>query len=169
MLAQMNELATTSTGRRLRLSRAVNQQRDQIIRLHLAGLVDSDALSLDATLDADLADVEATYAEGLFIVATFEDSPDALVGMGALLRIGGDWHIKRMRVDAEHRRQGIAQVVLTRLLAEAHLRGVPALLLDTAFQQEAAQQLYERNGFVHIDDLQIGGIPSRVYQLVLKS
>jgi len=168
MLAQMNDPVTTSTGRSLRLSRAVNQQQDQIIRLQLAGLMDSGALSLDARLDADLADVEAAYADGLFIVATFDEAPDVLVGMGALRRIGSDWHIKRMRVDAAHRRQGIAQAVLSRLLGEARTLGAPALLLDTALQQHAAQRLYERNGFVHIDDMQIGCIPSRLYRLVLK-
>lgn len=156
-------------ARTLRLERAGNHQVDQIGRLHFAGLVDSGSLSLDPTLDADLVDVEASYADGFFVVASFEDQPGTLVGMGAIRRIGEEWHLKRMRVDAAHRRQGIAQAVLDRLLNEARARGVGVLFLDTSSRQEAAQRLYERNGFVRVGDSDIGGVPSHLYRLTLAS
>lgn len=153
--------------RTLRLTPARNWQLDQITRLHLAGLIDSASLSLDQTLDADLVDVESTYANGFFVVAAFDDEPNTLVGMGAILRIGDDWHVKRMRVDAAHRRRGIAQAVLDRLLVEARRLGASTLVLDTSVKQEAAQRLYERNGFVQTGNIEIGGIPSRLYRLTL--
>jgi ribosomal protein S18 acetylase RimI-like enzyme len=70
-------------------------------------------------------------------------------------------------VDAAYRRRGIAQAVLDRLLVEARALGVTTLVLDTSFKQEAAQRLYERNGFVHTGNVEVGGIPSRVYRLPL--
>jgi GNAT superfamily N-acetyltransferase len=160
-------LSTRDVARTLRLTRATNRHLDRITRLHLAGLVDSGSLSLDPALDADLVDVEASYADGLFIVAAFDDEPDTLVGMGAIRCIGDEWHVKRMRVEAAHRRLGIAQAVLDRLLEEARTLGVATLVLDTSIKQEAAQRLYERNGFVHTGNVEIGGIPSRLYRLTL--
>jgi ribosomal protein S18 acetylase RimI-like enzyme len=70
-----------------------------------------------------------------------------------------------MRVNAAHRRMGIAQAVLDRLLAEARLLGVDVLMLDTSAKQVAAQRLYERNGFVRIGTTEIGGLPSFMYRL----
>lgn len=72
-----------------------------------------------------------------------------------------------MRVDAAHRRQGIAQAVLDRILEEARARRLAALVLDTPSRQDAAQRLCERNGFVHVGDADIGGIPSRLYRPTL--
>jgi ribosomal protein S18 acetylase RimI-like enzyme len=153
----------------LQLARATNRHLARIRSLHFAGLVDSGSLALDPALDGDLVDVEAAYADGLFLVASRADAPELIIGMGAIRRIDGAWHLKRMRVDAAHRRRGIAQAVLHRLVAEARARGAAALLLDTAVRQEAAQRLYERNGFVHVGDALIGGLPSRLYRLALRA
>jgi ribosomal protein S18 acetylase RimI-like enzyme len=149
----------------LHFERAGNRHLDQIRRLHLAGLVDSGSLSLDPTLDNDLVDVEESYSEGYFVLVSFADAPEVLVGMGAIRHIDGNWHVKRMRVNAAHRRMGIAQAVLDRLLAEARLLGVGVLMLDTSAKQVAAQRLYERNGFVRIGTTEIGGLPSFMYRL----
>jgi len=156
-------------GAELRLARADNRQLDEIRRLHLAGLVETGSLSLDPALDADLVDVEASYAQGFFVVASYGHDPRTLVGMGAIRRIGDAWHVKRMRVDAAHRRRGIAQAILDRLLVEARARDVDELVLDTALGQQGAQRLYERNGFVHTGDAEIGGIRSRLYRRALAS
>jgi len=154
-------------ARALLFERAANRHADQIRALHLAGLVDSGSLSLDPTLDSDLADVEASYADGYFVLVAFADDPEVVVGMGAIRLIDGNWHLKRMRVAAAHRRKGIAQAVLDCLLAEARSLGVGALMLDTSEKQLAAQRLYERNGFMLTGKTEIGGVPSRVYRLEL--
>lgn len=151
----------------LNLLPATNAHLDRIRELHLAGLRDSGSLSLDPTLDTDLLDVERAYSDGLFLLAARADAPRGIVGMGALARIGDGYQIKRMRVDASQRRRGIAQAILARLIDEARARGIAELRLDTSLQQQAAQRLYERNGFVHERDLDIGGIPSRLYRLAL--
>jgi len=152
-------------ARALHFERATNRQADQIRRLHLAGLVDSGSLSLDPTLDSDLVDVEASYADGYFVLVSYADDPGVVVGMGAIRFIDGNWHVKRMRVAAAHRRKGIAQAVLDSLLAEARSLGVGALMLDTSAKQLAAQRLYERNGFMLTGETDIGGVPSCVYRL----
>jgi hypothetical protein len=51
----------------LTLARATNNHLEQIRALHLAGLRESGSLSLDPTLDGDLADVEASNQDGLFL------------------------------------------------------------------------------------------------------
>jgi GNAT superfamily N-acetyltransferase len=154
-----------SPARALHFERAANRHADQIRRLHLAGLVDSGSLSLDPTLDSDLVDVEASYADGYFVLVSYADDPGVVVGMGAIRLIDGNWHVKRMRVAAAHRRKGIAQAVLDSLLAEARSLGVGALMLDTSAKQLAAQRLYERNGFMLTGKTEIGGVPSCVYRL----
>ena len=47
------------------------------------------------------------------------------------------------------------------------LRGQCEGSLDTSLKQEDAQRLYERNGFVHVGNVDIGGIASRLYRLTL--
>ena len=42
-----------------------------------------------------------------------------------------------------------------------------SLALNTSLKQEAAQRLYERNGFVHVGNAEIGGTASRLYRLTL--
>jgi hypothetical protein len=71
-------------ARALHFERAANRHADQIRRLHLAGLVDSGSLSLDPTLDSDLVDVEASYADGYFVLVSYADDPGVVVGMGAI-------------------------------------------------------------------------------------
>lgn len=50
-------------------------------------------------------------------------------------------------VDPEHRGRGVGGRLLSAVLAELATRGAPRVLLSTAEQNEAAQQLFERAGF----------------------
>ena len=149
---------------RLHLLQATNAHIDRIRELHLAGLRDTGALSLDPRLDADLADVEAAYADGLFLLAAWVDEPHRIVGMGALAHGDGGWQVKRMRVEASQRRCGVGRAILRRLLAHARERGIAELTLDTARSQGADQRLFEAHGFVHERDVVIGSIASRLYR-----
>lgn len=139
----------------------------QIMELHKEGLQDTGALSLDTSLDNDLDDLENSYSDGCFIVAATKCQADYIIGMGAIRKISGEHQIKRMRVKKEYRRQGIAQQMLEYLLDYAIEKGVNRLTLDTAESQLAAQKLYEKNGFTHYKNIVIGGVASKLYEIIL--
>lgn len=73
-----------------------------------------------------------------------------LVGCAALRELDG-WHgeIKSMRTAAAHRRRGVADALLRRILEQAARRGYRRLSLETGTQPEfaPARALYERFGF----------------------
>ena len=76
---------------------------------------------------------------------------DELVGCGALRELDKTHgEIKSMHTAAAHRGKGVAQTLLSHVLAEAKGRSYGRISLETgsvaAF--EAAQALYARNGFV---------------------
>src|SRR4051812_36007570 len=82
-------------------------------------------------------------------VWTAWDGP-ALAGIAALKVLGGDLgEIKSMRTDPGHLRKGVASALLEHVIAEAHVRGLSRLALETgsgpAF--EPALALYSRRGF----------------------
>lgn len=76
---------------------------------------------------------------------------DRLVTIGAIRAFGdGTGEVKSMRTAPGEERQGHAQAMLGRLIAEARGRGWTRLLLETGTNEPfaAARRLYERNGFV---------------------
>ena len=50
-------------------------------------------------------------------------------------------------VDPEHRGRGVGAALLDAITAAFEARGAPQVVLSTAFQNEAAQRLFERAGF----------------------
>ena len=55
--------------------------------------------------------------------------------------------IKRMRVTASHRRQGLGRRLLETAETFCRENGYRRIILDTTDRQEAAQRLYESNGY----------------------
>jgi len=77
-------------------------------------------------------------------------SGDELMGCGALREIDpAHAEIKSMRTARAHRRQGVAQAMLSHLLAVAEGRGYGRVSLETGSQGEfdPARRLYEKAGF----------------------
>ncbi len=75
----------------------------------------------------------------------------AVAGIGALKELGdGAGELKSMRTHPDHLRQGVAAALLDFMIAQARLRGLSRLSLETgsgpAF--EAAHALYTSRGFV---------------------
>jgi putative acetyltransferase len=60
--------------------------------------------------------------------------------------------LKRMYVDGTRRGFGIGKAVLGELEAWARESGYRAMLLETGIKQLAAQAMYERDGFVRIEN-----------------
>jgi len=92
-------------------------------------------------LDAE----EVAASRGAFVVARLQGMA---VGCGAIRRIADDTaEIKRMYVDPQVRRRGVAVAILDALEAEAKRLGVRRLVLETGVRQPEALSLYEKHGF----------------------
>jgi putative acetyltransferase len=82
---------------------------------------------------------------------------EALVGMGALKRIGdGTGEVKSMRTINEAKRKGFASAILSHLIAEAKGAGLTRLYLETgSFAYfRPARELYAQHGFVECGPFQ---------------
>jgi len=148
------------------------RDREVVWALHEEGLRDTGALyHRDPKWDDDLRDVEGVYlrpGSGLWVVE--EPSPDAgqggrLVGMVAVQRVDADTaRLRRMRVSADRRRQGIAQRLLETAVRFCRDQGYARIVLDTTEQQTAAHRLYESAGFVRTGERTIGAFRVFDYQ-----
>jgi GNAT superfamily N-acetyltransferase len=92
------------------------------------------------------ADVQAPG--GAFVVAWLNGRP---VGCGALRPLAwGVGEVKRMFVEEDARRRGVARKILERLEAIAVQSGYKALRLETGVRQPEALGLYESAGYRHV-------------------
>ena len=73
----------------------------------------------------------------------------AVVGYGGLIAYDDEAHIATLGVAAARQGEGIGARLLDALLAEADRRS-PVVLLEVRADNEAAQHLYRRRGFVEI-------------------
>ncbi len=112
--------------------------------LILAGLADHWG-ELDPTLNSDLNDISASYADAVFLVAWHEER---IVGTGALApRDAGTAEIVRMSVADDMRRAGIGTQVLCALIDHAKASGYRKLILETTETWVEVIAFYERFGF----------------------
>lgn len=100
---------------------------------------------LDLSLNPDLNDIAASYADGVFLCAWLDGE---LVGTGALVPEGkGVMRVVRMSVQRARRRMGIASRILSALLDEARRRGCHAIVIETTETWADAVGFYLRHGF----------------------
>ncbi|MCX5140935.1 MULTISPECIES: GNAT family N-acetyltransferase [unclassified Streptomyces] len=64
------------------------------------------------------------------------------------LDLGPGWLLSDLYVDPAGRRAGVGRTLLREVLRRAREAGVSGVQLDTAYDNHAAQQLYEAEGFV---------------------
>jgi GNAT superfamily N-acetyltransferase len=96
-----------------------------------------------------LAPEQLAPPHGTFLIAWIDD---AAVGCGGLRRIDdATGEIKRMYVDDDARRQGIARGVLEQIEATAREVGYSRLVLETGTLQPEAIALYESHGYEPIE------------------
>jgi GNAT superfamily N-acetyltransferase len=126
-----------------------NDSSEQILSLILP--IQQIEFNVPITREAqpDLADIEASYHQtgGGFWGAKIDGE---LVGTIALLAIGHQaGAVRKMFVKKEYRGKdlGIAQLLLSTLLAECRAKGITDVYLSTVDVLKAAQRFYERNGF----------------------
>lgn len=81
-----------------------------------------------------------------------------VVGYGGLAAAADEGDIQTIGVRLAHQGKGLGAVLLTELLEEAGRRGCRAVFLEVRADNEPAQRLYEKFGFVRI------GVRKRYYQ-----
>jgi ribosomal protein S18 acetylase RimI-like enzyme len=124
------------------------ERRDQAAAkaLILEGLVEHWG-TLDPTLNPDLNDIAATYAEGCFLTAW---QGERLVGTGAILPeagVEGTARVVRMSVARDCRRQGLGRALLDALCAAAREAGYRRLVLETTATWQGVIDFYKAYGF----------------------
>ncbi len=120
--------------------------------LVLAGLAEHFP-NLDDTLNPDLNDIQRCYIESGGDVWVVNDS-NIIIGCGALVAEKdaiNTWHIVRVSVHRDYRRQQIGQAISHRLLAVARCQGASRVLVETNHDWTGALRLYQSLGFVEFD------------------
>ena len=79
-----------------------------------------------------------------FAVGCFRDVPSEVLARWKATRVG---HVTLMAVAPSHRRQGVGNALLARLLEEFKAAGADMVLLDCPVEAVDAKRLYERMGF----------------------
>ncbi len=105
--------------------------------------------TLDPTLNPDLNDIATTYNDATFLVAVTQDGDtDRIIGTGALKPLNATTgEIVRMSVAQAWRRRGIGRHVLDALIADARVRGLSNIVLETTATWAGARAFYEDAGF----------------------
>lgn len=143
------------------------QGRDALALLKEAS-TDARALypELFAGTTADAAN-DPLLERSVYVVAYVDGVPLACGALRPLDRAVAE--VRRMYVDREHRRKGLARKVLTNLMEQAIRLGYGRLVLETGYKQLPAMLLYEACGFVRIEPFgeYVGDSTSVCYELNL--
>ena len=75
---------------------------------------------------------------------------DRLVGYAGMWKILDEGHITNIAVAADHRRAGVGQALLDRLMRVADTLEISTLLLEVRASNTAAHRFYAKNGFVDV-------------------
>ncbi len=97
---------------------------------------------------------------GRLLVAAIDH---AIVGTMALRPAGPDCEVKRLYVAPAHRRAGVAQALLERMIAEAREAGYQTMFADTLPTMQTALDFYARAGFVACGPYASDPTPGAVY------
>ena len=96
------------------------------------------------TRDMYLAELENRGVSYCFLA---RDARNQAIGFCSFWRILDELHINNLAVLPEHRRTGVASLLLTHALAEGAALGAQRATLEVRRSNEAARLLYERFGF----------------------
>ena|SRR5688572_6934474 len=77
---------------------------------------------------------------------------DRVVGTAGMLKVNEkEYELIKMAVDPQYRGQGISKMLLQKCLDEAAKRKAGRIFLYSNSQLKAALNLYEKNGFRHVE------------------
>ena len=119
------------------------------LRRDIDGLVELETLSFQRPwsrqmLIDELSKVSVSEA---FVVRLNQDS---LVGYCSWRLIEGELYLNNLAIHPEHRRQGLARLLLMHLTQDATSRGVRSIMLEVRSSNAAALKLYGRMGFKRV-------------------
>ncbi|MBE56058.1 MAG: ribosomal-protein-alanine N-acetyltransferase [Acidobacteria bacterium] len=119
------------------------------LRRDIDGLVELETLSFQRPwsrqmLIDELSKVSVSEA---FVVRINQDS---LVGYCSWRLIEGELYLNNLAIHPEHRRQGLARLLLMHLTQDATSRGVRSIMLEVRSSNAAALKLYWRMGFKRV-------------------
>ena len=140
------------------------EDAEAVWNLHNLALHDVGAHAGDGPWDDDLHAIEDVYLKrgGDFLVGFVDDR---LVTMVALKKTDPRRaELKRMRVHPNYQRRGLGQMMLIALEARAQSLGYKEIHLDTTTVQEAAQKLYEKNGYRKVGENRVGKFDTILYE-----
>ena len=100
--------------------------------------------TVDASLNPDLDDIEASYDGDSILVAL---DGFLVVGTGILMLRAPKGEVVRMAVKRDYRRRGIATRPLSGLICLASERGINRVVVETNAKWTEARNLYEMAGF----------------------
>lgn len=131
------------------------------INLRRTNSSNPDFIFLVEQLDADLAvrdgDDHPFYAQFntldaiKYVIVAYED--EKAIACGAIKQFDqASMEIKRMYTLPEARGRGIASLILAELESWAEELGFSRCILETGFKQPEAIALYEKNGYVRIEN-----------------
>ena len=86
--------------------------------------------------------------EGVSFFYLARDKGRQIVGFCSFWRVLDELHINNLAVVPEFRRRGVATALLRRVMEEAARFGIRRTMLEVRRSNTAAQELYERFGFV---------------------
>ena len=139
----------------IELRRFESADQQAVRALVLAGLAEHWGVEPDpdSGWNADLDDIEVSYADGITLVAVDVSAGGRIVGTGTIVPRSPDTvEIVRMSVDTACRGHGIGAVLLEALVAravEADLDGgLRRVVLETTADWHRTVAFYERCGFV---------------------
>jgi GNAT superfamily N-acetyltransferase len=95
--------------------------------------------------EAQDAAYRSTYPDGRFQIVTMETTP---VGRLYLARLPGEIRVIDLTLLPDHRGTGIGSTLLSGIIAESHVAGLPIRL--HVEHRNRARRLYERFGFITI-------------------
>ena len=126
------------------------------------GWDDPRAEALRAAMDAEIGPryaalredaprpAQPTAEDVAVVVLALVGEPAEVAATGTLRRLPDRWEVKRLFIDAGHRRLGLASRVLAQLEDAARARSAEELFLQTGNRQPEAIALYERRGWEHV-------------------
>ena len=100
----------------------------------------------DAAIDRALA-VDPAKILATVLISDLDGTP---VAHAALRDLRGEWEVKRVVVDADHRGRGIGRLLMSELETIAREGDARRLILQTGDRQPDAVVLYERIGYTPI-------------------
>ena len=96
---------------------------------------------------------ELSHADTRHYLVVEDEPPGAggiVVAYGGLIAYDDEAHMATLGVAPDRQGEGLGALLLDALLAESDRRGSPVVLLEVRADNEVAQGMYRRRGFVEI-------------------